>query len=348
MEYYSFISHGVLLDNKKIDPIDRKLNEMYTPIIMFGTQSMATQNSFTLSYYILFTKKYGVSFLNELASALKEHPREYIRLYQVRDSNNAYQVAVRYLFDINSVEIQKFPQNKFRVFLSGDPVRQPLDVFLTSSHEMVVGKMKVNDDYSKTLVDRQVNRLDPMFSYFKDDKVGSIPMFHTIKKSKSQYGKTENVIGLVYPFGLYKTSHLSTFEFQKFYTSRLSELTRELSQITTTKNQRKQAFRHPTFHHIGAFFVFSCKSPLSKTIRNFQYPEEQYGNQGKVVTPPSVLASIKLVFDPETNKFHVRSVPTLGALVYDTETKSMQHLRMIQNKRKQRMEKKKQTMEDQK
>lgn len=340
MEYYSFISHGVLLDNKKLDPIDRKLDETYIPIIMFGTQSMVTQNSFTLSYYILFTKKYGVHFLNELVHALREHPRDYIRLYQVRDSQNPYQTAVRYLFDINSVEIQNFPQNRFRVFVNRDPVRQPLDVFLTSNHEMVVGKITVHDEYSKALADRQVPRLDPMFSYFKEDKVGSIPMFRTIRKSKSQYGRTENVIGLVYPFGLYKTTHLSTFEFQKFYTNRLSELTRELIQSTTMKNQRKEAFRHPTLHQIGAFFTFSCKSPSSKTIRNFQYPQEQLGNQNRVFTPPSVLSSIKLVFDPETNKFHVTSVPTLGAMVYDTETKSTQHLRMIENKRKERKEKK--------
>ena len=340
MEYYSFISHGVLLDNKKLDPIDRKLHETYIPIIMFGTQSMVTQNSFTLSYYILFTKKYGVHFLSELVYALKEHPREYTRLYQVRESKNIYQIAVRYLFDINSVEIQNLPQNRFRVFVNRDLIRQPLDVFLTSNNEMVVGKIKVHDDYSKSLVDRKVNRLDPMFSYFKDNKVGSIPMFHKIKKSKSQYGKTENVIGFVYPFGLYKTSHLSTFEFQKSYTNRLSELTRELIRSTTIKNQRKESFRHPTFHDIGAFFIFSCKSPSSKTIRNFQLPQEQQGSQHRAVTPPSVLSSIKLVYDPETNKFHVRSVPTLGAMVYDTQTKSLQHLRMIENKRNERKEKK--------
>lgn len=152
MEYYSFISHGVLLDNKKLDPIDRKLHETYIPIIMFGTQTLVTQNSFTLSYYILFTKKYGVHFLNELVYALKEHPRDYIRLYHVRDSQNPYQIAVRYLFDINSVEIQNFPQNKFRVFVNRDPLRQPLDIFLTSNREMVVGKITVHDEYSKALV----------------------------------------------------------------------------------------------------------------------------------------------------------------------------------------------------
>jgi len=52
MEYFSIFSHGQLLDNKKLDPVDRKLNNEYIPIIMFGTQSHITQHGFTLFYYI--------------------------------------------------------------------------------------------------------------------------------------------------------------------------------------------------------------------------------------------------------------------------------------------------------
>ena len=50
MEYYSIFSHGQLLDNKKISSVDRKLGDNCVPIIMFGTQSYFTLNSFTLFY----------------------------------------------------------------------------------------------------------------------------------------------------------------------------------------------------------------------------------------------------------------------------------------------------------
>ena len=339
MEYFSIFSHGQLLDNKKLDPVDRKLNNEYIPIIMFGTQSHITQHGFTLFYYILFTKNYGINFLNELVHALKEHPQHYAKLYQVGDSENIYQKAVRYLFDINLKELETFPQNKFRVFVRGDLIRQPLDIFLNTNGEMVVGKINQIDEYTKSLVDRQVNRLDPMFDYIDNNRIGSIPMLHKIKKSKIQYGKSQDAIGFVYPYGLYKTTHLSNFEFQDYHQNRLSQLTKKLIETAEIKNKRKLMFRNPTFHEIGAIIIFSCKTPLSKTIRNFEFPQQQQ-SQDLFNTPPIVSTTLKLFFDEKTNKFVARSVPTLETILYKHEKETIKHLKNIEKKRKERKQKK--------
>jgi hypothetical protein len=287
----------------------------------------------TLFYYIIFTKNYGSNFLKELVDALKKHPQYYAKLYQVQDTDNIYQKAVRFLFDINLVDIKTFPANKFRLFIKRDNIRQPLDIFLDSKDEMVVGKTNLFVDYTKPLVDKKVTNLDPIFNYIQMNKIASIPMMHNIKKSKFQYGKQEDAVSLVYPYGLYKTSHLSNFEFPKYVKGRFSQLTKEIIETAKQKNQRKLTFRNPTFHKIGAIFVFSCKASPFKTIRNFELPQQQHGD-AIPKTPTSTLFKIKL--NENTNKFEMRPFPNPEFALYEHEAKISKHLENIEKKRKQR------------
>jgi hypothetical protein len=336
MEYYSIFSHGELLDNKKLNPFDRKFNDEFIPIIMFGTQSCLTLNSLTLFYYIIFTKNYGIHFLKELVDALKQYPQYYAKSYQVKDETNIYQKAVRFLFDINLVDMKTFPANKFRLFIKGDAIRQPLDVFLDSNNEMVIGKTNLFVDYTKPLVDKKNARLDPIFKHVEYNKIVSVPMMNKITYSKSQYGKNENAIGLVYPYGLYKTTSLSTLEFQKGNENRLSQLTKEIIQTNTLKNKRKSTFRNPTLHEIGAIFVFSCKVSCSKQIRNFELPQQQ---QTGTKIPSSTL--FKIGMNKNTNKMEMRSIPNPEYILYEHQEKISNHLKDIEKKRKERNQRKK-------
>jgi hypothetical protein len=335
MEYYSIFSHGQLLDNKKIKPVDRKLGDNYVPIIMFGTQSNFTLNSFTLFYHVIFTKNFGIHFLKELVDALKQYPQNYAKLYQVQDPTNIYQKAVRFLFDINLIDLRLFPPNKYRLFLKSDSVRQPLDVFLDSNDEMEIGKSNMLMDYTKPLVDKEAARLDPIFNYIENNQIVSIPMLHKIKTSKCLYGKAEDTIGLIFPYGLYKTTARSPLEFQQYVKNRFSELTKKIMQTTIQKNQRKLTFRNPTFHEIGGIFVFSCKVSFYKNIRNFQLPQQQTNTSVKA--PSSML--FKASMNEETKKFEMRSIPNPEFEMYQHERIVSEHLENIEKKRKQRKQK---------
>lgn len=337
MEYYSIFSHGQLLDNKKINSVDRKLGDNCVPIIMFGTQSYFTLNSFTLFYHIIFTKKFGIHFLKELVDALKEYPQSYAKSYQVQDPTNIYQKAVRFLFDINQIDSNLFPPNKYRIFLKNDAIRQPLDVFLDSNDEIEIGKSNMLIDYTKPLVDKEVAKLDPIFNYIKNNQIVSTPMLHKIKSSKCLYGKEEKTVGVVFPYGLYKTTARSTLEFQKYIKNRFSELTKEIVETTKQKNQRKLTFRNPTFHEIGGIFVFSCKVSFDKKIRNFQLPQQQHANT-RVKAPSSII--FKATVNKDTKKFEMRSIPNPEYIMYQHEGKVSTHLKNIEKKRKQRKQKK--------
>lgn len=300
-------SHGELLDNRKIEPFDRKLHKDYVPIIMYGTQSYMTVHTLIIFYYILYTKNFGSSFLQELVLALKEHPTFYAELYTVRDTSNVNQIAVRHLFNINLSDRKFFPQNQFRLFVRSDPVRQPLDVFLSTNQEMVAGKINLAANDLKPFVDRNVASLGPLFDNLPYNLIGSVPMFYNRKKPKLQYGKKEDAVGFLYPFGLYKTNSVVNLDFQKYYQGRLSHLVKEIVQST----HEKSLTRHPKRINIGGIFVFCCKASLFKILRNLELPQEQA---------------------IEMDAFHLQQ----------QEGRVRNHLKTIETKRRQRMRKKKQ------
>ena len=192
-------------------------------------------------------------------------------------------------------------------------------------------------DYTKPLVDKEVAKLDPIFNYIKNNQIVSTPMLEKIKSSKCLYGKEENTVGLLFPYGLYKTTTRSTLEFQKYIKNRFSELTKEIVESTKQKNQRKLTFRNPTFHEIGGIFVFSCKVSFDKTIRNFQLPQQQQASTS-VKAPSSIL--FKATMNKDTKKFEMRSIPNPEYIMYQHEGKVSTHLKNIEKKRKQRKQKK--------
>ena len=240
------------------------------------------------------------------------------------------------MFDVNLIDLRLFPPNKYRLFLKNDSIRQPLDVFLDSNDEMEIGKSNMLLDYTKPLVDKEVARLDPIFNYIKENQIVSIPMEHKIKNSKCVYGKNENAVGLIFPFGLYKTTTRSTLEFEKYVKDRFSKLTKEIVESTKLKNQRKRTFRNPIFHEIGGIFVFSCKVSFDKTIRNFQLPQQQTNSTDKA--PFSIL--FKAAMNEKTKKFEMRSIENPEFIMYEHEKKISKHLKNIEKKRKERKKRK--------
>ena len=299
MEYYSIFSHGVLMDNKKLRPIERTIENNSIPIIMFGTQSFFTVNSLTIFYYLFFTKHYGSPFLQEFLSALLQHPVHHLKKYILPDNPTMFQKAVRYLFDMNEKEQQYFPQNKFKVFVSKDVVRQPMDIYLDGKNEMVVGKVQHIPKELENSVEKKVKRLDPIFDSIPPGMMGSIPMMKRTKKMKFQFGKTDESLGFIYPYGLYKTNHLHNLHFENYVNGRLSQITTNLIQKIVSKNEQKQMYKHPKFLEIGALFVFSCKNQRYENIKNVQFAQQQQDDNPPVKT-------LKILYNEQTKKFQVR------------------------------------------
>lgn len=338
MEYYSIMCHGMVEDNKKLRPCHRKLDNTLIPIIMFGTQSYPTLNSMTLFYYTIFAKSFGVYFLEELTHALIRYPVQYASKYSITEETNIYQKAVKYLFDINLVERKNFPQNRFELFIQEDIVRQPLDVLLSSNHETAIGTTNIIPYFLESFVDKKVNKLNHMFDHAPTNIVYSTRMARGTTRIKFEYENTENRIGLIYPYGLYKTNNISNLTLQKPIENRLSHILREVIDFTKTQNQKKQQmFKHPKTVTIGAIFIFCCKISMKK-IQNLQFPQE--GDPSHPVIDP-----VKLLYNPTTKKFQVKKVEKKDFDKFEENT--ARKLNEIATKRKQRRDGKKSAKSEQ-
>lgn len=329
MEYYSVMCHGVVEDNKKLRPYDRKLDHNLIPIIMFGTQLYPTINQMTLFYYIIFTKSLGVHFLEELTHALIRFPVQYASKYSITDETSIYQKAVKFLFDINLVERKVFPQNRFELFIQEDIVRQPLDILLSSNDEMVVGTTDIIPNFLESLVDKKVTKLNTTFDHAPTNIVYSTKMIRGSTRVKFEYEKKENKLGLLYPYGLYKTNNISNLTFQKTIENRLSVTMKDIIDFTKQQNQKKQQmFKHPKTVSIGAIFVFCCKVSM-KRIQNLQFPQE-------ADTSNPIIDPVKLFYNPTTKKFQVKKVEKTDFNKFEENTAIK--LKEIKSKRKQRKE----------
>lgn len=331
MEYYSIFSHG-MVDNKKLKPVHRKLNNNFIPIIMFGTQTYSTAHGMTLFYYILFTKNLGIPFLDELTNAIMEYPVQYAKRYFISDEGDIYQKAVKFLFTINLIEREVFPQNRFELFIQEDIIRQPLDVSLFSNYEMVVGTTDIIPNFLDSVIDKNTKKLDKFFDYIPDNIVFSTKMNRELKKINFKYDKKEKKLGIIYPYGLYRTNNISNLKFQKPIENSLSKIMKDIIDFTKEQNQRKQIFKHPKFINIGAVFVFCCKNSIKK-IQNLQFPQEVNNSQ-------LILNPIKLFFNPETKKFQVKKFQDKKKEFNEFEKKTAKKLNQIELKRKQRKDKK--------
>jgi hypothetical protein len=319
-------------NNKKLRPYDRQLDHNLIPIIMFGTQLYPTVHGMTLFYYIIFTKSFGVYFLEELTRALIRYPVQYASKYSITDETNIYQRAVKIIFDINLIDKEIFPQNRFELFIQEDIVRQPLDILLSSNHEMVVGTTDVIPDFLSSLVDKKVTKLNKMFDYAPTNIIYSTRMIRGTTKIRFEHEKTENKIGLVYPYGLYKTNNISNLTFQKPIESRLSKTIKDIIHSTKEQNQKKQQmFKHPKTVTIGAIFVFCCKVS-NKKIQNLQFPQEEEASH-------PIIDPIKLFYNPTTKKYQVKKVEKKDFSEFEENT--AKKLNEIKSKRKQRKDGKK-------
>lgn len=276
MEYYSIFAHGHIVDNKKLQPVVRRLNKHFVPYIHFGTQEYMTLVSDTVTTFILLTKVFGKPFLEEVVQALLKHPVRYADLYSISDDKNVYQHAVKKLFDINLIEKTFFPQNRFKVFTSKDIISQPLDICLDSHNEMVLAKYK-NANYYENFVDNKVSELYPMFQNVLNANPFSCNMTTPLKEILIQYATKSNTVGLIFPLGLYTTNKNHHLQFKKYVNHRLSHIVKIETDKIKTKNENKKNFKNPTFVDIGAFFVFSCKNviPHSTRLKNFQFSDPE-------------------------------------------------------------------------
>lgn len=277
MEYYSIFAHGHIMDNKKLQPVVRRLNKHFVPYIHFGTQGYMTLISETATSFVLLTEIFGEPFLKEFIDALLKYPVRYAELYKISDAENVYQNAVKKLFDINLIERDFFPQNRFKVFTNDDVVSQPLDICLNSNNEMLVTKYK-NANYYKNHVNNKVSKLSPVFydSFLQKYTGASCNMPSPLKEILIQYVTKSNELGLIFPYGLYTTNKNHNLKFKRYVNDRLSDiLTEETSIIKLKNNEKKEKFKNPTFIDVGAIFVFSCKdvTPYSTTLKNFQFSD---------------------------------------------------------------------------
>lgn len=332
MEYYSLMCHGMVEDNRKLRPCHRKLDNTLIPIIMFGTQSYPTLNSMTLFYYIIFSKSLGVYFLKELTDALISYPVQYANRYSIIDETNIYQKAVKFLFDINLIERKNFPQNRFELFIQEDIVRQPLDVLLFSNDEMVVGTTDIIPNFLESLIDKKVTKLNTTFDHAPTNIVYSTKMIRGSTRVKFEYENKENKLGLLYPYGMYKTNNISNLTFQKPMENRLSDVLEDIIQFTKQQNQKKkQMFRHPKTVTIGAIFVFCCKVS-TRRIQNLQFPQEADASH-------PIMDPVRLLYNPTTKKYQVKKVEKTDFNKFEETT--ARKLNEITTKRKQRKEGKK-------
>lgn len=337
MEFYSIFSHGALFDNKKLKPIHRKLDGNFIPIIMFGTQTYPTVHGITLFYYVIFTKNYGSLFLSELLDALIEYPVQYCKRYKVNDETNIYQKAVKFLFDINLIEMDIFPQNRFRLFLQEDPIRQPLDVFLSCNREMVVGKTNIIPELLDSSIYKKVSKLNDIFHTFPDNLVFSKKMTFQRKNIKLEFDKQNKVVGLLYPYGTYRTNSTSNLKLEDFHEKRLSKILKEVIEKTMKENNKKLIFKHPKFNIIKGVFIFCCKMELKKKVKNFEFPE----NKRQSISYDSLLLSkpTKLFFNPDTKKFEIKKEKDKEKFI-QYQKKIEEKLKEIQEKRQKRKKKK--------
>jgi len=109
-EVYYVLGHGFIQSAEVLDHKQR----FGIPIIYFGTEGEATHASTTMLLIPYYMKIHGNLFMNKLLNILLKHGKRYISDF--KPDNSKIEKDIRFLFDVNKLDIKKYPSNVLRVY----------------------------------------------------------------------------------------------------------------------------------------------------------------------------------------------------------------------------------------
>lgn len=139
------LSHGSMNTKLTVEPKYRLYNPVVSrqrviPIFSFGTSGAMTDISSTILCFLLFVSIYGTDFCEEVATALTKYGENYMTLYTC-NPHNIIQKAVRYLFTLNKMDIELFPQNRFYTYVKKSQTPYNFKLFYNLNNEQLISNI---------------------------------------------------------------------------------------------------------------------------------------------------------------------------------------------------------------
>lgn len=275
-EVYSILAHGQITSAEVLDHNQR--NKI--PIISIGIEGELTYPTPTYLLIQYFIQKYGSPFMKKLLYILLEHGHKYISDFV--PNNTPIERDVRFLFDINWKDIQKFPSTVLRAYY-GQTTIVNIDLTSRPQETMFYTDLLRNDKFNgadpiflagqfgsssyelKTVIDQQSNRVffnlrspfgllkfqetQKNFHLLENVNEGLIPLKDVLDYIHASSVVRDKILLLICCKVMHSTMmdfNIKKFPLEKVQTKSLIQMMSALRLTPTTTRKKKRKERSPT------------------------------------------------------------------------------------------------------